>query len=113
METEERYGWGAMLARQQTHKTAGSRMPRGNPAVAVEQRLHLLDLQEVELYGRLTAKEGDQHRDFVALGVNLADGADELGKGAVNDLDGLADGVVDLRLRLGRLAGLGGRAQDV
>src|SRR6185312_6574250 len=78
-------------------------------------RLDLLDLEEIELDGSLAAEEGDEHRDFVSFGMNLADLADEFGEGAINHLDALADGKIDLRLGLsGRLlALLGWGLQDV
>ena len=50
----------------------------------------LLDLEEVELDGRLAAEDADQHLDLVALGVDLVDRADELGERAVRDAHALA-----------------------
>src|SRR5690348_5645703 len=81
----------------------------------VDERLHLLNLQEVKLDGGLAAKEGDEHRDLVALGMDLTDLTDELGERTVDHFDALADGEVDLRLGLGgRLLALLGRSlQDV
>src|SRR5258708_17233628 len=85
----------------------------GRAALARTTRgLLLLDLQEIELDRRFAAKERHQHRDFVALGRHFADGADELGEGAIHHLDGLADLECDLGLRL-RLLALGRRLQDV
>ena len=60
--------------------------------------LQLVDLQEVELDRRLAAEDADQHLDLVALRVDLVDGADELGEGAVLDADALPLGELSLNL---------------
>src|SRR5260370_7004136 len=65
--------------------------------------LHFLDLEEIELNGRFAAEEGDEDRHLVAIGMDLADGADELGERPADDLDVLADGIADFGLRLGLL----------
>src|SRR5687767_1459941 len=50
----------------------------------------LLDLEEVELYGGLAAKDADQYLELVALGVDLVDRADELREWAIGDPHALA-----------------------
>src|SRR2546423_15049737 len=67
-------------------------------AVRAPPSLKLLDLQEVQLNRRLTAKDADQHLDLVLLGVDLVDRPDELGERAVVDADALALGELDLEL---------------
>src|SRR5215213_1422318 len=57
---------------------------------AAAARLKLFDLQEVELDGRLTAKDADQDLELVALRVHLVDSADELGERAVSHAYALA-----------------------
>src|SRR5688500_16735772 len=52
--------------------------------------LELLDLQEVELDGRLPAEDAHEHLDLVPLGVDLFDRADELGERPVGHPDALA-----------------------
>src|SRR6188472_3456235 len=67
----------------------------GPPSVFLE----LLDLEEVELHGRLAAEDADEHLDLVPLGVHLVDGADEFGERAVLDAHAVALRVLDLELR--------------
>src|SRR5919106_4461598 len=74
--------------------------PRWRPTSA-SVCLELLDLQEVELDGRLAAEDADEHLDLVPLRVDLVDGTDELGERAVLDAHALALLVLDLEL--GRL----------
>src|SRR6058998_3082365 len=57
--------------------------------------LELLDLQEVKLDRGLAAEDAHQDLDLVALGVDLVDRADELGKRPVGDPDALALGECD------------------
>src|SRR6185437_12754473 len=57
-------------------------------------------------------EEGDQHRHFVTVGVDLADRPDEFAERPADDLDRLADLVLNLGLGLG-LGASGGRAQDI
>src|SRR5919198_1797286 len=57
--------------------------------------LELLDLEEIELDRRLATEDADQHLDLVALGVDLVDGADELGERPVGDAHALALGEGD------------------
>src|SRR5690349_5519220 len=73
---------------------------------------HLLDLEEVKLYRRLASEEGDEHGHLVAVGVDLADRPDELAERPADDLDRLANLVLDLGLGLG-LGASGGRAQNI
>src|SRR5919108_3487259 len=72
--------------------------PRSGPWSA-SVGLELLDLQEVELDGRLAAEDGHEHLDLVALRVDLVDGTDELRERAVLDAHALALRVLDLELR--------------
>ena len=51
---------------------------------------NFLYLQEIELDGRLAAEERDQHLELIALGRHVVHDAQELGEGAVDDLDVLA-----------------------
>src|SRR4051812_18093746 len=57
------------------------------------------DLQEVQLHGRLSSEEGDQHAHLPLLGVDVVHHADEVGEGAVDDLDPFParEGHLDLR----------------
>src|SRR5512135_2263878 len=53
-------------------------------------RSELLDLQEVELDGRLAAEDAHEDLHLVALGIDLVHRADELGERPVGDPDALA-----------------------
>src|SRR6266566_9360491 len=57
--------------------------------------LELFDLQEVELHGRLAAEDAHEDLHLVALGIDVVDRPDELGKGTVGDADTLALGEGD------------------
>src|SRR6476660_4729095 len=61
--------------------------------------LEFLDLEEIQLDGRLAAEDAHQHLDLVALRVDLVDRADELGERSVGDPDALALGECHAVLR--------------
>src|SRR4051812_23251396 len=61
--------------------------------------LQFLDLEEVQLDGRLAAEDADEHLDLVALRVDLVDGPDELRKRPIGDADTLTLGERDPELR--------------
>src|SRR5581483_7736248 len=64
--------------------------------------LELGDLAELELDRRLPAEDVDEHLELRLVDVDLADGAVEVGEGAGDDPDLLAD--VELQPRPGLLA---------
>src|SRR5579883_8715 len=67
------------------------------------RRLDFLDLEEIQHDGGFATEEGNKHRHFVAIHVDIADRADELGEGAVDDTLALALGKADSCLWLLRL----------
>src|ERR671922_1054689 len=58
-----------------------------------------LDLEEVELDGRLAAEDAHEHLDLVALGIDFVHRADELGERPVGHAHALALGEGDPVLR--------------
>src|SRR6202165_2465883 len=82
---------------------AGVALPAGSSSLRTARTfflpipllVHLLDLQEVELDGRLAAEHVDQHLELALLRVDLVDLAVEVGERPVDDPNRLADGELD------------------
>src|SRR5487761_1329209 len=65
--------------------------------------LYFLNLEEIQDNGRLASEEGDKHRYFVTIHVDVADRADKFGEWAVDNSDILALRKAHLRLWLLRI----------
>src|SRR5256885_15043079 len=61
--------------------------------------VHLLDLEQVELDGRLASEHVDEHLELALLGVDLVDLAVEVGEGSIDHAHRLADLELDADLR--------------
>src|SRR6266702_6781771 len=65
--------------------------------------LDFLNLEEIQYHRCLTTEKGNQHSNFIAIHINIADRANKLSERAVNDTYALAVSKTNLILWLIRL----------